>query len=324
MDTKNIKRKIKNIKKEQIIIFCVGLVIGLLTMVIFYPERIAELKNKEEVAITIGKTNITADKMFINLKEKYSLNSLLEMIDTEILNKKYEMSESDNKNIEELADRYLSAYKENYNMTEEEFLKSAGYENKEEFQKSLELDYKRNKYYQDYMLDNIEESEITEYYEENVFGKINTEHILVKSEHTNAEETAKEILNELEEGSSWDEVKEKYKSDITTEEVSISFDSSLESAYVEAAKKLEDESYTTSLVKTSYGYHIILRVSTEEKEEQKTLTERIKNAIILEEQKKDTQIYEKVMIKMREIEGVEIKDTELKKVYEKYLKQYNE
>ena len=74
MDTKNIKRKIKNIKKEQIIIFCVGLVIGLLTMVIFYPERIAELKNKEEVAITIGKTNITAYKMFINLKEKYSLN----------------------------------------------------------------------------------------------------------------------------------------------------------------------------------------------------------------------------------------------------------
>lgn len=320
----DIKEKIKNIKKEQIIIFCVGLVIGLLTMVVFYPERIAELKNGEEVAIKVGKKNITADAMFNNLKDKYSLNSILELIDKTILDDKYEMTEEANKYVDESLENYIKMYQEYYNMDEKQFLESINMSSREEFREQLVLDYKRNKYYKEYVLGNITDDEINSYYNDKVFGAINTEHILVKSEHEKAEEKAQEILDKLKNGASWDSLKSEYKNDITTEAVEIKFDSNLESAYTEAANKLSDGSYTTSLVKTTYGYHIILRVSTSEKEAQKDITDRIKEAILNEKQAADANFYEKIMIKMREVEGTLIKDTTLKQVYDNYSKKYNE
>lgn len=319
----NIKEKVKKIKKEQLIIFSVGLVIGLLTMVVFYPERIAELKNGEEVAIKVGKTDITADSMYTDMKDKYALNSILEIVDRTILDKKYETNEEVTKGVEETAQSYLNYYSSQMGYTEEQFLESQGFKDLDEFKYSLELEYKRNMYYQEYMLDNVTESEIDDYYN-NMSGVINTEHILVKNEVENANEKATEILNKLKNGTSWEDLKNEYKSVITTENVKVDFDSNLESNYINATKKLKDGAYTNELVKTSYGYHIILRVSTEEKLEKKDLTERIKKAIVNVKQTEDTKMYEKVMVKMRELEGMEIKDTKLKEVYEDYVKKYTE
>lgn len=319
----NIKEKVKKIKKEQLIIFCVGLVIGLLTMVVFYPERIAELKNGEEVAIKVGKTDITADSMYTDMKDKYALNSILEIVDRTILDKKYETNEEVTKGVEETAQSYLNYYSSQMGYTEEQFLESQGFKDLDEFKYSLELEYKRNMYYQEYMLDNVTDNEIDDYYN-NMSGVINTEHILVKNEVENANEKATEILNKLKSGTSWEDLKNEYKSVITTENVKVDFDSNLESNYITATKKLKDGAYTNELVKTSYGYHIILRVSTEEKLEKKDLTERIKKAIVNVKQTEDTKMYEKVMVKMRELEGMEIKDTKLKEVYEDYVKKYTE
>ena len=324
MNMNDIKEKVKNIKKEQIIIFCVGLVIGLLTMVVFYPERIAELKNGEEVAIRVSSTDITADAMYIDLKDNYALNSLLSMVDKTILDKKYEMSEEDNKSVDDLVTKYIENAVSNYSMSEEDFLERSGFESKEDFREYLELDYKRNKYYEEYMLGSITDDEVNSYYNDNVFGTINTEHILVQSEKSNALEKAQEILDKLKNGASWGDLKNEYKNDIITEVVPIDFDSNLESAYVEAAKKLSDGAYTSSLVKTSYGYHIIMRTNTDEKMEQKDLVTRIKQAIIVDKQNNDSNIYEKVMIKMRELEGLDIKDTIFKRTYETYVKKYSE
>lgn len=319
-----LEEKIKNIKKEQLIIFGVGLIIGLLTMIIFYPERIALLKNGEEIAIKVGKTDITADNMYTSLKDKYSLYVILEKIDSTILNNKYEMSEEDNKKVDSYVEQYLNLAKEQQGLNEEQFLEKNNFSSREEFRSQLELDYKRNMYYNEYMLGNITDEEVDNYYKDNVFGTINTEHILVKNEHSNAEEKAKEILEKLKNGTSFEDLKNEYKSDIVTEEVPISFDSNLESNYVDEAKKLTDGAYTKNLVKTSYGYHIIMRVDTNEKEKQEDITDRIKNMIISDKQLKDSNLYEKVMIEMRKKEGTEIKDTELLRVYENYTKKYSE
>lgn len=66
------------------------------------------------------------------------------------------------------------------------------------------------------------------------------EHILVKTSSSvtkdEAKATAEKILKALKGGSSWEEVKTKYKDDITTENFTVEFDSSLEENFVKAAK----------------------------------------------------------------------------------------
>ena len=312
-------------RKEQLIIFIAGLAIGLLTMILFYPDRIAKLKNGEEVAITIGKTKITADEMYEDLKDKYSLNSIIEIIDRTILDKKYELTEEDLKTVENTAKNYIDAYMKEYEITEEEALIQVGFKNYDEFVDYLKIDYKRNKYYNDYLNSIITDEEKENYYNTFVFGTINTEHILVKTgvDAASAEAKAKEILDKLKSGVSWDNLKETYKNEITTETVPVEFDSGLETAYMTEAKNLKDGEYSQSLVKTAYGYHIILRKSTEEKKSIKDLDERIKKGINANKAKEDANLYEKVMIHMREEAKTEFKDTKLKEVYENHTKNYN-
>lgn len=321
-----MKEKIKNIKKEQIIIFVVGLLIGLLTMVIFYPDRIAKLKNGEEVAITIGKNNITADTVYKDLKERNAISTLLELIDKTILESKYELTEEDYNSIDTTATNYISSYTSYYQITEEEFLKQNGFENKDEFKKYLELDYMRNKAFQEYLNNEMTEEELNDYYNNKTFGTINTQHILVKTSTSVSDEDAKakidEILNKLKNGTSWDDLKKEYKDDITTEDVPVNFDSNLESAYMYEAKNLKDGEYSSSPIKTSYGYHILYRISSEEKPDFKTFEERIRTMIITEKTSEDSKLYEKTLIKIREEAKTEIKDTELKSAYDEYTKEY--
>ena len=77
---------------------------------------------------------------------------------------------------------------------------------------------------------------------------------------------AKEIISKLNEGKSFDEVKEEYKDKITYEELGYkSYNASLESAYMNEMESLSNESYSKTPVKTSYGYHIVYRIDQKEK-----------------------------------------------------------
>ena len=149
------------------------------------------------------------------------------------------------------------------------------------------------------------------------------EHILVKTSSSvtkdEAKATAEKILKALKGGSSWEEVKTKYKDDITTENFTVEFDSSLEENFVKAAKKLKDNKYTTSLVETSYGYHIILRTETKEKENVSDIKDRLITKVVSQEKNKDTNYYQKTLVIMRKEAGMEIKDIELKKVYDNFV-----
>ena len=81
----------------------VGILIGILVMLIFWPERIAELKDKEQVAITVDGKNITADSIYKGMKNKYSANEIVEQVDRIILDKKYTITDDDLKEIKKNA-----------------------------------------------------------------------------------------------------------------------------------------------------------------------------------------------------------------------------
>lgn len=307
----NYKKELKGI--------VVGILIGILVMLIFWPERIAELKDKEQVAITVDGTNITADSIYKGMKNKYSANEIVEQVDRIILDKKYTITDNDLKEIKKNAENYYSTFQSYYNITKEEFLKQNNFDSEDDFLKYLELDYKRNKLVNEYMETSVTDKEIEEYYKDNYFTPFKVEHILVKTkDNDNAKTDAEEILKYLKKNS-WEDTKTKYKDKITTESFDVKFDSSLEENFVKAAKKLKDGKYTTSLVETSYGYHIIYRVETNDKEELSSVKDRIVASIVANKKEDDTNYYQKTLIIMRKEAGMEIKDTVLKKVYNNFV-----
>ena len=277
------------------------------------------------MAIKLDKTNITADKLYTDLKSKYAKYELLDIIDSTILYNKYEMTDEDQETIKSKADEYIKYYEENYQMTKEDFLSKNNFESYEEFVEYLKLDYLRQKYYDEYLTGLISEDDIKKYYDEEVIAPFTVEHILVKTGSDNKEEKeelATEILDKLKDGEEWDDLKKEYEDDIVTEEFDIEFDSSLEDAFITAAKKLSDGEYTGSLVTTNYGYHIILRKETKEIPELDEIKARILTVLKTNYVNENKNVYEKSLIKLREDSGLNIKDTELAKVYDKYKKDY--
>ncbi len=324
---KNLKEKISKVNKDELLKMLSSFILGVLLMLLFYPDRIAKLENGEEVAIKIGDKNITADAMYTKLKEKYAIYELLDIVDSNILYDMYELTEEDNEEIENRADNYIRYYEENHNISEEEFLENNGFANLNEFKKYLELDHLRKKYYDEYLTKQISEEEIEDYYDEEVFAPFNIEHILVKISNDvtdeDAKEKAQEILDRLDDGEDWEDLKEGYEDEIINEAFKVDFDSNLEDEFKTTAIKLKDGKYSTSLVKTNYGYHIIYRVETLETPEYDEVKERILEVLKNKYAKENENVYEKSMIFMREEAKMEIKDTELNEVYKKYTKDYD-
>ena len=143
-------------------------------------------------------------------------------------------------------------------------------------------------------------------------------------EKKEAENLAKEIITKLNEGKSFDEVKDEYKDKITYEELGYkAYNASLESAYMEAMQKLENNSYTKEPVQTSYGYHVIYRIDQKEKPALKDVKEEIITSLVSEHKSKDTSVQYKALDKMREDAKLKFTDTVLEKKYETYKSQYN-
>ena len=84
------------------------------------------------------------------MKEYYSVNILLNEIDDMILTKMYPENDDMNTEVEETAEQYYSYY-ESGGYTREEFLKQYGFASEKDFVESLKLDYRRNKYYEEYV-----------------------------------------------------------------------------------------------------------------------------------------------------------------------------
>lgn len=304
----------------------IGLVIGVLVMYIFWPSRIAKLESGEEVAITVKDKTISADTIYGDLKIKYGATAIVQQVDKIILEDKYELTTSQLEEINTSKENYYSTWESYYGITKDEFLKQNNFDNEEEFVEYLTLDYKRNLLVEEYLKAKVKDSEISDYYKNSYFKPFKVEHILVKSSDSSKEEAkekAEKILKALKGGTSWEKVKTKYKSDITVEDLTVEFDSNYEENFVTEAKKLKDGKYTTSLVETSYGYHIILRTETEDKDKLDDIKDRIIDKIVEEVKNEDTNYYQKTLVIMRDEAGMEIKDTVLKKVYDNFVDSLN-
>lgn len=315
-------------KRKIIYGFVGGLLLGLLIMMIFMPDRIATLKDGTQPVASINGENITADELYEDMKDIYSITLLLNKVDTKILNEKYEETETMTKEINSSANYYFTTYKQYYGYTEEQFLAENGFASYEEFINFLKLDYRRNLYLKDYVEKNLKDNEIQDYYDKNVFGDINCEHILVSIDDEGlskdeAYDLAEEIIKKINNGTKWEDIQKEYKKQITYENLGYqSWDASLEKTFMDALKEMNNNSFSKEPVKTSYGYHIIYRKDQKDKPKLKDIKEDIIETLVEEKRSKDENLSYKALIELRKENKFEFSDTVLKEKYDKYCKQY--
>ena len=308
-----------------------GVLATVLVVILIWPDRIAKLENGLEPVASIDGLTVTAEDLYEDMKEIYSVSNLLDIIDNKILEEKYPETDEMNTELNDQAENYYNMYNQYYGYSKEEFLTKNGFGSERAFIEYLRLQYRRTQYTDDYIKEQITDKEIEKYYEDKVYGDINTKHILVKvsssatdEEKKEAENLAKEIITKLNEGKSFDEVKDEYKDKITYEELGYkAYNASLESAYMEAMQKLENNSYTKEPVQTSYGYHVIYRIDQKEKPALEDVKEEIITSLVSEHKSEDTSVQYKALEKMREDAKLEFTDTVLEKKYETYKSQYN-
>ena len=307
-----------------------GVLATIFVVIMIWPDRIAKLENGKEPVAEINGYTLTADELYEDMKEIYSVSSLLDKIDNKILVEKYPETDDMKEEVKAEAENYYSMYKQYYGYTKEEFLYNNGFGSEKAFLEYLTLQYRRNEYFEDYTKSLVEESEIEKYYNDEVYGDINTKHMLVKvdssateEDKTTAENLAKEIITKLNEGKTFDEVKEEYKDKITYEELGYkSYNASLESAYMTEMESLANESYSKTPVKTSYGYHVVYRIDQKEKPALEDVKEEITEALADKIAAEDKNLFYISLDKMRTENGFKFHDTVLEGKYNTYMAQF--
>ena len=295
-----------------------------------------KLKNGEEVAIKVNGKNITADTLYKELRSKYAKNIIIDDIDKKIFDVVYKNDEDIEKQVKEQMDYIKNQYKDNW----EETLKNAGYEDEYALEDEFRLQYQRNKAIDDNLKENIKEKDIKKYYEEEVVGDISAKHILIKvksdsdSEGLSDEEAKKkanELIKKLDNGEDFAKLAKENSDDTgsATNGGDLGFfnKGQMVQEFEDAAYDLRVNEYTKEPVKTTYGYHIILKTGEKDKAKlTKSLKKEIKDKIVNEKKENDKTISITTLDKIRKNYGLKFKDSKLKSIYKEYieeqLKQY--
>ena len=235
--------------------------------------------------------------------------------------------------IKKYADNQLATIKaeyEAYGYALDSDLVNAGYSNEDEFKEDIILDYKKTLVAEDYYKENLTEDEINKYYEEEIYGEMTVKHILIKPEEDSEEaeeealKKAKEVITKLQNGEiEWKDAVKEYSNDDASKDnegLLSSFTKQDVSDYgeefYEAALNLENDKYTTSPVKSSFGYHIILKVSQEEKPSLEDALDTIKENLCDNAFSEDSNLSNKLWIKIREKYNFHIEDTIISENYD--------
>lgn len=321
------KKRFECLKKKEIWISgVIGLIIGGLLIYLLGLAGVPGLENNQTTVATFKGGTLTKNELYGQLKKYFPISYVLEQVDSEILEKKYKLTDEQTEEINEQVESILNTYKA-YGYTEDAFYSENGFSSKDDFVWYMQLDYRRNLYCIDYFKTLIPEEDIQDYYDNNVYGEISTKHMLVKVSDDVTEEqalaTANEIISKLNNGESFDDVANEYSDKVTTEEVTFdNFDeSSYESEYISASKALEKDKYTTEAVKTSYGYHVIYCVDKKDKPSLEESENDIVELLGEDLEEENQYIRYQALIKLREDAKLKFKDKDLQEDYEEYCQE---
>lgn len=311
---------------------CISIVAIFLSIVLFrsmtdFFEMVIDesISSDYQNEVSKNKYDFSSIDLDVLYENKIPIEKVLDKVDKIILDKKYPETDEIEKEIDELLEEYYNTYSQYYGYTKDEILKVLGFNTEKDFTDYLKLNYRRNKYVEDYLRNKITDDEIETYYEESVFGDINSKHILVMVSEDyfsdkDAKKLANEIIKKLNSGSTWEEVINKYKDKIISEELGYkSYDANLEYAYLNECRSLEVGKYSTIPVKTSYGYHIIYKIDQKERPSLEEVKDKIINAIVNRKLQNNEKMYAKLLIDLRKESGFSFGNTSYEYQYEQYI-----
>ena len=313
------------------------ILIGLMAFLLCGCGKVSKLKNGEDAVVSFEKNeSISIDTLYDEMKDRYAISILIDMIDKEILYKEYKDKMKD---AEKDADNSIESLMANYE-SEEELIEAInsyyGYSSIKEFKEYIKLNYFRDLATDDYAKKQITDKQIEAYYESDIVGDIEASHILVTidvkddatdEEKEKAEEKAlkkaKDIIKELKDGAKFEDLAKEYSKDDSNKDNGGALGKfnkgDMEKAFEEAAYKLKIDEYSKEPVKTSYGYHIIKKTKEYDKKELKEVKEEIIETLTSELISKDPTVSITALSELRKEKGMKIEDSELQSNYNKYI-----
>ena len=226
--------------------------------------KVSKLSDGKDAVVSFeGIENISVDSLYDNMKDRYAVSILIDMIDTEILNKEYE---NKSKEADDYADNQIKTLQKSYE-SEEELLNAInsyyGYQTIKEFKEYIKLNYLRDLATTDYAKKQITDKEIDAYYETDIVGDIEASHILItadvkddatedekKKAEEKAEKDAKQIIEKLNNGEDFKELAKTYSKDESNKDNGGALGKfnkgEMEETFETAAYELELNKYTTN------------------------------------------------------------------------------
>ncbi len=319
------------------------IVLGLCTLLVCgCGKTIPTLSNGEEAVVTLSNdVKISVDELYNDLKSNYALDSLINMVDKKILEDKYKDNiESAN----DYADSTMKSLEENYGDDLLTAIQSyTSYSTVEAYKNYVYISYLQNLAIEDYAKNQITDKEMNEYYEKNIYGDVLVDHILITpnvaedasdEDKTKAEDEAKEKINtiiaKLKESDNvkdtFTELAKEYSEDESTKEDGGSLgyinDGTLSSSYdelIKAAFQLKNGEFSTEIITTELGYHVILREDQKEKAAFDDVKDSVKQKLADNLMSEDATINTKAMQELRKEYEFNIVDSDLQSQYAKYI-----
>ncbi len=311
--------------------------------------KVPKLENGKEAIVSFKNgEKISVDEFYEKLKDDMGLNTLVTMIDTHILEEEFkDYVDTAKGNAEATINALITQY-DGKDKLLSEIQSQTKYQTIEAFQDYYYLTYMQSHAIEEYAKTKITDKEIEEYYKNKSIGDMEISHILITpdvkdgattDEKKVQEEAAKKTVNEIIEKLN---TAKKNKEDITeaftklAKEYSKDDDTKnkggalgkinygkLSSSYdelINAATKLKDGEYSTSVITTELGYHVILKTKSYEKDTLENLKESILKTLADEYIKDNSSsVGINALQHYRKEYGMDIQDDEIKKQYSNYI-----
>ena len=310
------------------------LCISLAVLMLAGCGKIPKLKDGSELVIELDGLKMTTEEFYQKLKDNYGTYTLINSIDELLLNKVYETDSTLKTKIES----QITTMKNQFGSDFEDAINYYyGVSNEKQLYDYIEMAFKREYAIEDYAKTLISDKDIEKYYNEKAIGDIKASHILIKSEATDdmtsdekkkAEEDAlnkaKEVIKKLNNGEKFEDLAKEYSEDSSASDggnLGYFNRGEMVSEFEEAAIKLEVGKYTTTPVKTQFGYHIILTTEQTDNPELNEIKEEIRKTLVDELIANTENISAFALEWLREKNDLKIYDAELKIKYDHYMNQ---
>lgn len=320
---------------------CIIIILIALLIFTLCIKKVPKASNGDEIVAKLNGKNITANELYDALRESNGTEALINLIDTYIADKEVKITDKDKDYAKEVVN-YYKDYADYYGVDLETFIANylglSEVTNEDEFYDFVLADYKKTLAVKKFIGDNAKEDELKDFYKNNYSDKLTAKHILIEinpdaedqdKADKEAYDKAVSLIKELNDTSK-DKLNEKFEelaknnsADTATYAdgglIEDFTKSSVAEEFFNAANNLKDGEYTAEPVKSTYGYHIILKVSSKPVEKYEDIKDEVKNSYAEDLLNNDSSLMVSKWDELRKQYKLSIQDDFIKKAYNKTI-----